>query len=399
MSISVYNKLKKNIMLKFSKLSGILLLTLLFGWWGCQPSGNQNHQKMTTHKLRVGVFNGNGASPICVLETMEALKVDTGIAPREVSATDIMGGVLDSLDVMVFPGGSASQEYNNMGLRAAARIKAFGKKKGHGLVGICAGGYLFSTTPGYPSLQIFPAPDIRDHYNRGRALIGFQMNRAGEKVFPELKKVDTAYYQYYDGPMYKIPKGSPIQVLATITTDIISNPGDPKGVSPGKPAFFTMPYGEGQVIASVGHPEATAGMRWMVPRMARFVAHRPLISYNQRIVKPEQYTHAVLYFPKVIAYEKANFWKLFSRNDDTIIRAIQNLHSIYSRPSIRWSIGLLRHTSPKVREVAAAYLLKTEYTWAIPDVEKAYRMEKNPEAKKALQKALTGLKAMIHQKN
>jgi hypothetical protein len=199
--------------------------------------------------------------------------------------------------------------------------------------------------------------------------------------------------------MYDIPKEANITVLATITTDIVSNPGDPKGVSPGKPAFFTMPYGQGRVIASVGHPEATPGMRWMVPRMARFVANRPLVSYPKNIVKPEQYTHEVLYFPRVIAYEKANFWKLFDKNDDTVIQAIKNLHSIYSRPSIRWSIGLLRSTSPKVRAAAAGYLLKTEYTWAIPDVETAYSMEKNPQVKTKLKEVLDGLKTISHQKN
>ncbi len=391
--------MKKSLMKSVTyKIIGVLTFVFLLGVWSCQSEKEQSVKKENA-KLRVGVFNGNGASPVCVIETMEALKVDTGVAPREVSAVDIMNGVLKHLDVMVFPGGSASQEYNNMGLEAAAKVKAFGQQKNHGLVGICAGGYLFSTTPGYPSLQIFPAPDIRDHYNRGRALIGFKVNKQGAKIFPELTKVDTAYYQYYDGPMYKIPKGSPIQVLATITTDIISNPGDPKGVSVGKPAFFTIPYGAGRVIASVGHPEATSGMRWIVPRMVRYVANRPLISYPKNIVNPQQYTHDVLYFPKVVAYEKANFWKLFSKNADTVIQALKNLHSIYSRPSIRWSIGLLRSTSSKVRMAAAGYLLQTEYTWAIPDVETAYRMEKNPQAKVVLGKVLTGLKAIIHQKN
>jgi len=379
------------------RLVGILTLAFLLGIWSCQPIKKRTVKKENT-KLQVGVFDGNGASPVCVIETMEALKVDTGISPHEVSAVDIMNGMLDRLDVLVFPGGSASQEYNNLGLEGAAKVKAFARRKNHGLVGICAGGYLFSTTPGYPSLQIFPAPDIRDHYDRGRALIGFKINRLGAKVFPELTKVDTAYYQYYDGPIYNIPKGSPITVLATITTDIISNPGDPKGVTPGKPAFFTMPYGEGRVMASVGHPEATAGMRWMVPRMARYVANRPLISYAKNIVNPQQYTHDVLYFPKVIAYEKANFWKLFSKNDDTVIQALKNLHSIYSRPSIRWSIGLLRSTSAKVRMAAANYLFETGYTRAIPDVETAYKMEKNPQVKVVLEKTLKGLNDMIHKK-
>ncbi len=345
--------------------------------------------------LQVGVFNGNGTSPVCVVETMEALKIDRGIHPRQVSAADIMNGILDSLDVMVFPGGSASKEYNNLGMLAAKKVKEFAAQKNKGLVGICAGGYLFSTTPGYPSLRIFPAPDIRDHYDRGRALIGFKINEEGAEIFPELTKVDTAFYQYYDGPMYNIPENSPIKVLAIITTDISHKKGYPKGVTPGKPAFFTANYGKGKAIASVGHPEATPGMRWIVPRMARYVANRKLIPYDSDVVKPQLYKHEVLYTNEIIKFEKENFWQLFSSDEKKIMEAIDNLHGIYSRPSIRWAIGLLRHTSPAVRRKAALYLLETEYTAAIPDMETAFKLEKDPETKQVLQEVLYKLNKII----
>ena len=345
--------------------------------------------------LKVGVFNGNGASVVCVTETMEALKIDSGIVPQIVSATDIMNNVLDSLDVLIFPGGSASKEYNNLGLLAANKVKAFAKKKNKGLVGICAGAYLFSTTPGYPSLQIFKAPDIRDHYDRGRALIGFTVNKEGGKIFPELSSIDTAFYQYYDGPMFNIPEGSGITVLATITTDISHKKGYPKGVTPGKPAFFTAKYGEGKVIASVGHPEATPGMRWIVPRMARFVANRQLISYTTKVVRPKIYSHEILYTNEIIKKEKDAFWQLFSPEEKTIIQSINYLHSIYSRPSIRWSIGLLRHPSPLVRQKAAEYLLETEYTAALNDIHTALKQETDPKTKELLKKSYQELKEII----
>ncbi len=366
----------------FTVLLAVLIATVAFG------------QRRSGKKIQVGVFDGNGASPVCVVETMEALKIDKGIYPHKISAVDIMNGALDKLDVLIFPGGSASKEYNNLGLKAAEKVKAFAEKKHKGLVGICAGGYLFSTTPGYPSLELFPAPDIRDHYDRGRALIGFKINKAGKKIFPELKKVDTAFYQYYDGPMYDIPEGAPITVLATLTSDISHKKGYPKNVTPGKPAFFTADYGEGKIIASVGHPEATPGMRWIVPRMARYVAGKRLVGYKKNVVRPQIYSKEEFYTPDVIAFEKENFWKLFSKNDDEVIKAIDNLHSIYSRPSIRWSIGLLRHTSPKVRQHAAQYLLETEYTAALPDIRAAYLSEKDEATKAVLKKVLNGLNGL-----
>ncbi len=348
------------------------------------------------HKIRVGVFNGNGASPVCVIETMEALKIDKGIFPVEITAYDIMNNALDKLDVLIFPGGSGSKEYNNLGAQAAEKVKVFARENGKGLVGICAGGYLFSTTPGYPSLEIMPAPDIRDHYNRGRALIGFSVNDEGRKIFPELKNIDTVFYQYYDGPMYEIPENSPIHVLAVITTDITPKKSDPKGVTPGKPAFFTVKYGKGRAIVSVGHPEATPGMRWIVPRMARWAAGRELTGYDKKVVRPSIYKHEVLYYPQVIANEKKWFWQLFDENPDTVISAMHNLHSIYSRPSIRWSIGLLRSNSPEVRLAAAKYLVETEYTDALPDMETAYNTEKDPIVKQELGQLLEKLNSFIN---
>ena len=358
----------------------LLLSVLVVGVYAQKRTGSK--------KIQVGVFNGNGASPVCVIETMEALKIDNGIYPHEISSDDIMNGVLDKLDVLIFPGGSASKEYNNLGLLGAEKVKAFASKKNKGLVGICTGGYLFSTTPGYPSLELFPAPDIRDHYDRGRALIGFTINKAGKKIFRELKKVD-------DGPMYDIPENSDIKVLATITSDISHKSGYPKNVTPGKPAFFTSDYGDGKIIASVGHPEATPGMRWIVPRMARYVANKRLLGYKNNVVRPQIYTEEKFYTKDVIAFEKKNFWQLFSDDDKQVIEAIDKLHSIYSRPSIRWSIGLLRHTSPAVRQHAALYLLETEYTAAIPDLRAAYSMEKDESTKSVLKKALDGLNAIV----
>jgi len=374
--------------MKMRSLFTLILITFI-------AFGGSAQTKSRDAKLRVGVFNGNGASVVCVIETMEALKIDHGIIPQEVSAVDIMNGVLENIDVMVFPGGSASKEYNNLGLLAAEKVKAFGKQKNKGLVGICAGGYLFSTTPGYPSLEIFPAPDIRDHYDRGRGLIGFIVNDEGAKIFPELTKVDTAYYQYYDGPIYEIPENSPVEVLGVLTTDISHKKGYPKNVTPEKPAFFSANYGKGKAIASIGHPEATPGMRWIVPRMARYAANRELISYTAQVVRPEIYKQEVLYTKDIISFEKENFWQLFSDNEQKVIKAIDNLHSIYSRPSIRWSIGLLRHTSPLVRQHAALYMLATEYTDALPDIKAAYMMEQDDATKIILKDVLDKLNAIV----
>ncbi|MEN8225697.1 MAG: hypothetical protein ABFS05_10100 [Bacteroidota bacterium] len=383
--------MKKNKLFNFSYA---LFIVLIFSQYSCNKhttnSAENNHKT-----IHVGVFNGNGASTVCVIETIESLKTDPDINPFPVSAFEIMDGALESMDVLVFPGGSGSKEYNNLGIEAGILVKEFARKKDKGLVGICAGGYLMATSPGYPSLEILPAKTIREHYNRGRGLISFYVDENLLKVFPEFSGMDSAFIQYYDGPIYEITDSSAISILGQIKSDIATHYGDPTGVTPGRPAFATMNYGDGKVFVSVGHPEATQGMRWIVPRMVRWVSNKPLISYEGSIVQPKIYSNQILYYPEMIKYEKENFWKLFDTNDTIVIGALNNLQAIYSRPSIRWALGLLRHNSPEIRIAAANYLLKAEYTYAIPDIKAAINNEDNPSTKNDLNSILIKLENII----
>lgn len=366
----------------------LLMIILLESCNNTPPSSSKN-------LIRTGVFNGDGASPVCVLETMEALKLDTGICPVEISAADIVSGKLNTLDALIFPGGSGSKEYNNLGQKGARLVKDFVSIQGKGLVGICAGGFLFSTTPGYPSLEILGIPDIRDHYDRGRGLLAFHLNRAGKKIFPELENTDSLYLQYYDGPIFDVTHPEEVNILGNIYSDIDPHPGYPHNVTPGKPALLNKKFGKGKVFVSVGHPEATAGMRWMVPRMVRWVTGKSPVPYKKELVSPQLNDHDLFYTPEMILFEKDNFWNLFAKNDSIVIQSLENLYSIRSRPSIRWAIGLLRHQSARVRLAAAHYLLETEYTWAIPDLEAAIKAETDPKTKAKLQQVLGKLREMI----
>ena len=58
-----------------------------------------------------------------------------------------------------------------------------------GAVGICAGAYLFTDTPGYACMHINggKAIDI-EHDNRGHGISAFSLTAEGKKLFPELAK-------------------------------------------------------------------------------------------------------------------------------------------------------------------------------------------------------------------
>ena len=378
----------KHTLLKITALT-ILLLGLSFCSKNNETSTNNN-----TKKIIVAVFNGNGASPICVLETIEALKIDPQIKPRTISAAQIMNGALDSVDVLIFPGGSGSKELNNLGPLAAQKVKDFLINKGKGIVGICAGGYLLSTTPTYPSLRIIDAKNIdRKHYSRGRGLIQVKLTQNGLKIFPELKE-HKFFVQYYDGPILAALDSNNITYtdIAHYITDIHAKPGIPSGVTPGKTFMLFQKVGKGKVFVSGGHPEATQGYRWMIPRMARYVSDGKIITYDKRWYRFNLYDSAYLFTPDKIKLEKQLFWQLFDSSATNRINAIKTLYyTMHSRPAVRWSIGLLRDSVPQVRLTAANILKHAEYSWALPDLKQALKNETKPQVRKALVQAINFL--------
>ena len=348
----------------------------------------ESDSKTDTNSIKVGVFQGTGAGETSVIETIEALRIDKDIDAFPVKARDIMDGKLNQVDVLFFPGGSGSKQLNTLGKQGKQKVIDY-VKNGHNVIGICAGAYMLCSTPGYPSLQLGDVKHLdRPHYARGRGLIEFALNDKGLEIFPELKN-HRQFIQYYDGPimeaLHKDPSFTP---LATYVSDIHPNEGDPVGLTPGKLFIYTENIGKGKIFAIGGHAESTPGMRWMIPRMARWVAGKGIVAYNKKWVRPEINDKEILFYPETKKTESKYWWQLFEKNPEIQLAAMDSLYALRSRPFVRWSIGLLRDTNPKVRAKAAEILGLTEYTDAIPDLKVALKMEKDEDTKQKIKKAL-----------
>ena len=350
--------------------------------------------------IKVGVFCGEGASPVCVKETMEALKIDRGIVPFTVSAKDIVLGAMDNLDVIVFPGGSGSKQACNLGARGREIVRNAVLQQGKGCVGICAGGYLLSSTPIYPwSLKLISANVFdREHYNRGRGLMEISFTDLGKTIFPEFNGQSSAFLQYYDGPVLVPSQENDLPAyseLAIFVSDIHLNGGSSSGVTPGKTVLLANEAGKGRVFVSAGHPEATPGMRWMVPRMVRWVAGRKIIPYPEQVVRTKRDTTEILFTAERVKLEKQLFWKLVDNDPAGKIAALKKLIALRSRPALRWAIGLLRDTDKNVRFAAAKVLAGSEYTPAIDDLKVAVQLEKDKEARNRLTEYLKKLEKIV----
>jgi HEAT repeats/Biotin-protein ligase, N terminal len=349
--------------------------------------------------LTVGVFNGYGASIGCVIDTIEAIKIDPRFHPVQVSANDILNDGLDKIDVLVFAGGSGSRQTGNLGHLAAEKVRQFVRSKGKGIVGICAGAYLLSDTPDYACLNLCPIEAIdRDHDARGNGIISFTINQKGLDIFPELKKSKTHFVHYYEGPLSVPAKDNPqpFTELAHIVSDVHLKEGAPSGMTPGKPLFLHSKAGKGKIFLSVGHPETTPGMRWMIPRMVGWVVGLKPIQYPDIVVRPHIYSKEILFDKDLRKVESDLFQLLLYGDPDTKIASMQKLVDIHSWSARMWIPGLLRDKHPQVRTAAAKALADIEYTAVIPELKTIAKLEKDPKYKKELAKALELLEKMIH---
>jgi glutamine amidotransferase PdxT len=380
---------KTNIM---KNLKHITVLLLIFSLWSCSAQKVVQTNPVKAKKIQVGVFNGQGAGLVSIIETIEALKIDKGITAFEISASDILLGKLNKIDALIFPGGSGSKQLNNLGSIGKKKVEKFLKEDGKGVVGICAGAYMLCSTPSYPSLKIADAIHIREHYDRGKGLIHFKLNEKGADIFPELKNKNV-FVQFYDGPVIiPLNNDKSFTELGTYVSDVHINKGTPKGITPNKTFLFTEQIGKGKIFAIAAHTESTPGIRFIVPRMVRWVTNSELVSYDKKWINIEKNNKDIPFTSELKKEERKLWWTLFEDDANVKIQSMNRLYQMRSRNGVRWYMGLLRDVNPKVRALAATLLAKTEYTYAIQQIKDCLQVETDENTKKTIKKALEKLR-------
>lgn len=376
-------------------LRRILLAALCAACASALHTAATGQQKVEV-RLRVGVFTGHGASQGSIESAFQALRIDPAIEPRKVSANDILGGVFEGLDALVFPGGGGARQVNDLGDRAVSRVRDFVLKEGKGAVGLCAGAYMLTDTPDYLCLRLCGVSAIdREHDERGHGIVAFAPTKEGLEWFPELKGKDSHHVYYYEGPLL-VPasSGTPFEVLATFISDVHLENDAPAGLMPGKPLLVRSEAGKGRVFLSSGHPEATPGMRWMVPRMVRWVCRRAAVPYSRGVVRPGAQSREILFDEALRKEEGELFQGILTGSADAKSGAIRRLAEIRSWEAGRWIVGGLRSAEPGVRRSAALALADLEATWTLPDVEGVLTLEKDRETLATLQFAKARLSSM-----
>ncbi len=251
----------------------ILILTAFFTAWTTQAiADNQKTSQTSPAKIKVALYKGPGTGgngPPDLIKTLNAPAAPTSL--EEISPDQIRAGALTNFDVVIFAGGSGSQEAKAIGEDGRAQVEKF-VGHGGGYIGICAGAYL--ATAGYPwSLHLINARTLSPKWQRGKAVLKLEVTPAGEKIFGGDTNVDCLYHQ---GPIVGPADATnlpPYKVLAWFRSEVASN-NTPVGIQINSPAIFAGPFQKGKVICISPHPEQTAGLEYIVPQAVNWVSSR-----------------------------------------------------------------------------------------------------------------------------
>lgn len=367
----------------------------LFVFAQCTQTQTENGNKI--NKVQVAVFDGYGGAQTCIWEAVAAVKLDADMDVRTITTADIANNVLDSIDALIIPGGSGSRQFMNLGSENQQRLKDF-VARGGGAVGICAGAYLFSSTPHYACLQLNGAQAIDiEHDNRGHGIAKFTLTEEGKQWFPEIAERDTSFVMYYEGPVFIENETDTIayETFAIMQSDVHEEGNAPANMTNNKPFFTANSYGKGRVFSSIAHPEATPGMMWMIPRMVRWTLNLPIKEYKPEVVNPNIFNKEILMAIEDLKQEASYRETFMYGTAEEKIAALDWLQAKHSWDAKRWIQGLLFDGDASVRIRAAKYIADTQYLHYLPDMRAAYASEKDEKTKQQLKQEVNKLETLL----
>ena len=221
--------------------------------------------------VRVAIFQDKGVAGKGVPRSMQFLTNAADIRVSKLNGAAIAAGALTNFDVVVFTGGSGSQQAASLGEAGREQVRTF-VKQGGGYVGICAGAYLACSGFDW-GLGILNAKTISPKWQRGKGFVQVEFAPVGKDV----TGFNSGKHQvlYANGPVIRatsLTNLPPFETLAYFRTELAEN-GTPKGVMVDSPAIARARFGTGRIIFCSPHPEQTDGMEAFIESTVRWVSH------------------------------------------------------------------------------------------------------------------------------
>jgi len=225
--------------------------------------------------VRIGVYVDKGARNIGAYRWIEIAQRTKNAVATCVDGKAVRDGALDSLDLLVMPGGKASLEAASLGGEGRRKLKAF-IENGGGYVGTCAGCFLLMQ----------PGAGVRKNYlglipykcapSGGHADIEIRFNGNAERL-AGLADGTVQRVRYAGGPvLVRDPSAgdSKIETVATYHSELDESNPSPRKPFRGKGAAAAGDCGKGRIFVFAVHPESDRDDHFLLRKAFEYVLRR-----------------------------------------------------------------------------------------------------------------------------
>ncbi|HAF27937.1 MAG TPA: hypothetical protein DCG75_02720 [Bacteroidales bacterium] len=382
MHIEIIKQMKRTTLIIIVFIVGLLFTT-------CNKTGKDKEfvkkVQLNQETIAVGIYRATGYEYNSINLIAEALKIDAGIVYVTLTDADVLKTKLENIDVIIFPEIENGQIIDQLDDELAEIFKNFISKKG--AIALCNGSCIMLKAQDCQTLDLVDLNFEKDSMNNSLlSRTSFNLNENGEKIFPELKGYKDLYMDKCDNNIVETDTLKGNKILGFMSNSETANP-----------IFITSKFNSGKIFISNTHPETTPGMRWMIPRIVRWVYNQEFIFYNKKVFRPDYYTNELIFDDEKAKKLQKLELQLEKGKKDEVIEAMDELEKFSPYLVAEKIRHLLAEKNNEIKLRAAKFLVDIEYTLAIEDLKKVIKTERSKKVKEQLNLYLYDLEGMLEQ--
>ena len=257
----------------------VVIIAAVSAFVGCLgPDSGADPQK----PLKVAVFVDNGARNTGSFRWLEITARAKNVIAVPIDAEAVRNGALDSVDVLVMPGGSSVAEAKSLGEKGREKLKSF-VRNGGGYVGTCAGCCLLMESASHHPNMLHMIP-FKFGPSGGKADMSIAFNDRAKELAGIKKSKQSVRYSEGPVPIPSTPVDeADVEVIGTYNSDINTKGGKARPSMAGNAAAIAGTYGKGRLFVTAVHPESDPDDHFIIKGAFRYLTGRELEwDYPQR---------------------------------------------------------------------------------------------------------------------
>jgi len=370
------------------KVSIFITVTLLIFGSCKNESTNEEYVKkvqLKSETIAVGIYKPTGINTLNLNYIAETIKIDAGMVFVTLTDADLLKTKLENIDVLIIPGLDIDTEILALDDEIESILKNFIQTNGKSVIALSNGGKFIACSQ-QKSINLTDVK-IKEKQLPTKGLITFNLTKNGESIFSELIGYDNLY-SFYNGNSILEIEGDTInnKIIAQIQVEDISIP-----------IIIQAKCGLGKILFISTQFETTPGMRWVIPRMIRWLQAKSINKYQTNIVRPDLYDSR--WFITEQIEKEIDQLKLVLSNGskNEVLDAIDKVSNYYPWFFAEDIRPYLIGRNDDLKLMAAEFLVNNEYTLALNDFDTAIKTERNKKNKALLREYKAALQQMIEQ--